>query len=1188
MKHLLLSVSLFWGIHIACAQSFWTPRQAVNTRHTTELPNQYSAFDLEERGLWAKLQSVKSASHSSPQVISLPLGQGNQADFRVWEGSIMAPALAMKYPEIWVFEGEMVDQPNVRLKANWGKGQFHAMISGPEETIYLDPVRDTDHQYVVYESQHRRSGEAFTCETHGEEALFEQMSHIHHRGISGLTGEDLYTYRLAMAADSAYTAFHGGTKSDALAAMAVVVNRVNGVFEREFSIHLELIPNNDQLIFTGADGYTNGDIFAMWAQNQSVLNSIIGSGNYDIGHVLGKLNGFGVVGLASLGSVCGSFKARGASGLPSPIGDGYMVEVVCHEMGHQFGATHTFNSNGGSCQDNRTGITAYEPGSGSTIMSYPGECGHVIQTSGDDYFHTGSFSQIYQFTRFGNGSNCVSTSPTGNHSPTADAGPSGYIIPISTPFELVGSASDIDGDDLTYNWEQYDLGPAGAPNSPTGNAPLFRSIRPDTLLSRAFPRYQNIIAGTQTTGEILPNYSRDMQFRFTVRDNHPGSGGVDFDLMTMSVTDQAGPFRVLEPNLVTTWTSGFLYDVEWDVAGTDQSPVNCQSVNLKLSTDGGYTYPITLASNIPNDGFAQVVAPDVSGNTMRLRVEAADNVFFDISDEHFQIQPSTIAGFNLYTLSQDELLCESDTVQFDLLTTSLLGFQGAINFYLLNAPADVELLPGANPVIPGDSVQVSLVIPDSLAAGTYTWDLLGVASNGFSGATQLTLTVVGNQIQTADLLYPLSGVGQAQAPIFGWSPVLGADFYEVEVSDDPAFGASVIWSGSTNLTSIQPPVNLDFLSVYYWRVKAHTPCGFGDFSSVGGFQTGLCVSAQSSGGPQPISEFSFPAVASSQVVAPFAGTVLFIRMNNITGDHPAIDQLSGTLTSPAGTKLSVFEGLCTANASAFDLTLDDQSVMELSDCPSVWNGAFRPSNSLAQFHGEDAQGAWTLEVRDSTVGQGGTLNGWELEVCFGTSTDLAITNLNPLSILRYDTKAIDGNLLLAQESGTMSGDLTFKLLSDPLYGTVYKNAIELEVGETFTQSDVDQGLIEYRQGGSIIPVDSFQIEVSSTSGAWVGTPFFKVNVDLSNVSIDPEAGWELDIYPNPVSDVLHIKLNALQTGAWNLKVLDLQGRVLHQAIHSADGGLFQTEVHMKDWAKGIYLIQLTGLQGHISRKVILE
>jgi hypothetical protein len=307
----------------------------------------------------------------------------------------------------------------------------------------------------------------------------------------------------------------------------------------------------------------------------------------------------------------------------------------------KFGGNHTFNGNTGSCSGNRNANTAYEPGSGTTIMAYAGICSpQDVANHSDAFFHTASFDEIVNYTTLSTGNNCPVTSATGNNAPVINSIGTNVSIPISTPFMLTGDATDPDGDTITYCWEEYDLGPAGAPSTPTGNAPLFRSQAPLLSPTRIFPKINYIIGNTANPlGEKLPTYARSIKFRLTVRDNKAGGGGVTYGNtpLTLTVVNTITPFLVTNPNVILTWPALSQQNVTWDVSGTDQAPISATNVNILLSTDGGYTYPITLASSVPNSGSYTVTLPNLTTTTARIMVKPVNNVFFDISNKNFTI-----------------------------------------------------------------------------------------------------------------------------------------------------------------------------------------------------------------------------------------------------------------------------------------------------------------------------------------------------------------------------------------------------------------------------------------------------------------------------------------------------------------------------------------------------------------------
>jgi hypothetical protein len=606
------------------------------------VPQSYRTLAIDGGALAVVLAQAPEEGVESNIVLELPMPDGGDARFYIWRVDMMAPELAERYPEITTFRGRGIDDPSATAVIDRTPAGFHAMVLRGGDTIYIDPYRrnDTVHYISYFRSQYGTTDSAadFVCHVEGETATPLADPSDGTKSTPDLpSGSELLTYRTVVAATGEYTAFHGGTVPAGMAAIVTAMNRVSGIYEREVAIRMELVANNDQVVYTNAatDPYSNNNGFTMLGQNQSNVDAVIGSANYDIGHVFSTGGG----GVAGLGVPCrAGNKARGVTGLPSPIGDPFYVDYVAHEMGHQWGANHTFNGSSGSCAGgNRWGPTAYEPGSGSTIMAYAGICApQNIQNFSDDYFHGVSFDEIISYSTLGSGNSCAAVTATGNSAPSVEAGLS-YTIPINTPFALTGSATDPESDPLTYCWEEFDRGNAGHPNSPVGNAPIFRSFDPVSSPMRSFPRTSDLVNNTQTIGEILPSYSRTMNFRLTARDNRVGGGGVDYDTTTIVASDTAGPFLVNAPNTAVTWNGAGPHPVNWDAAGTTAAPISCGSVNILLSVDGGLSFDQTLVSTTPNDGVAEVWPATPDTTAARVKVVCSDNIFFDISNENFTI-----------------------------------------------------------------------------------------------------------------------------------------------------------------------------------------------------------------------------------------------------------------------------------------------------------------------------------------------------------------------------------------------------------------------------------------------------------------------------------------------------------------------------------------------------------------------
>ena len=571
------------------------------------------------------------------RTITLPLPDGTFHAFELIDSPVMSPALQAKFPEIRSFRGRSLNDPLLTMRMDVSPSGLHAQVLGPDGTIVVDPTAAANQYQSYVKQQNRQQSELFRCDVDGRTQVAAARAAS---TVALASGSQLRTYRLAVACTGEYAQRFGGTVAGAMAAINTTVNRVVGIYERELAVRLVLVDDNDQLVFTNAtsDPFNNTNANVLINQSQSVIDSRIGSANYDIGHTFstgaGGLAGLGVVG------VDGS-KGRGVTGRADPVGDPFDVDYVAHEMGHQFGGDHTFNGTSGSCGGaNRNAATAVEPGSGSTIQAYAGICGaDDLQLNSNAYFHGISLDQILALTTLGSGNVGVVTN-TGNAAPTVVAGLE-VTIPKNTPFRLSAQGNDPDGDRLTYCWEQIDIGPAAAASKlDDGQIPLFRSFSPTVDNSRVFPKWSDILNNSRTSGEQLPQLARSMTFRVTVRDGRSGGGGINSATQTVKVHGAAGPFTVEQPT--SNAIVGRLLEIQWNVAGTDASPVNCQKVNIRLSIDGGNTFTETLATSTANDGKETVALPATSSSNLRWLVEAADNAFFAVNKANVSITPANV------------------------------------------------------------------------------------------------------------------------------------------------------------------------------------------------------------------------------------------------------------------------------------------------------------------------------------------------------------------------------------------------------------------------------------------------------------------------------------------------------------------------------------------------------------------
>jgi hypothetical protein len=707
MKQLIPFILLsLLSFHSFSQQNFWK-QQNKNT-----IQNGYQIQTSSDAYFYFDITAFKQLVQTTNQpIIALPVSKTDFVTFKLTVNTTMSRELQIKFPEIRAFNGISLSAKNLTAKVEIGPDYFRAMITKPNgQVLFIDPTAFTkteQNNYILYTREQFSTDKYFSCNLRkkgkiSDDDLFQAKA---------IQTCELRTYRAAISATGEYTAFHGGTVAQALAAQVTTLNRVNGIYERDLAITLSLIGNNDLLIYTNAstDPYSNGNPDNMIDENVSNTNNVIGASNYDIGHVFGTDSG----GLANLDCVCSNnWKAGGVTGSSAPVGDPFDIDYVSHEMGHQFGADHSFNN---SCGGNRNNATAMEPGSGSSIMGYAGVCPTNVQNNSDGYFHAISLQEIG--TAVSQGSHtCPVKTPLNNVAPSVSSIASIVNIPAGTPFMLTATATDADGDSLTYCWEQMNNDISTQPPTATATkGPSFRTYFPSNLSTRYFPSIYNQTQGS-TTWEKLSTAARSYKFRVTVRDNAAGGGCTDSKDVTFSAIAEAGPFIVTYPSASgIIWTGLTTQTVTWDVANTNTAPISCQQVKISISTDGGATFT-TLLANTPNDGSEDIQVPNIATTKAIIMITSDSQTFYDVSDKVFKIETSALETTKITKSKVDLGLYPNPTSQ--AITVRFDGAETLDGYQIYNSLGQVVLASNAK-IKPNTTISLS-----ELSAGIYLFETL--------------------------------------------------------------------------------------------------------------------------------------------------------------------------------------------------------------------------------------------------------------------------------------------------------------------------------------------------------------------------------------------------------------------------------------------------------------------------------
>jgi len=934
-------------------------------------------------------------------IIDFPNSEGEMESFRIVEASVMHPELQAQYPNIRSYAGQGVDDPSatIRFSISPQNGIASMRRANDKRTSFIELNPTQENVYRVFDRKNTSKPD-FAC--HTEEEFGAKMEDEVALASKDANTGTFHTFRLALSCTGEYGAgAGGGTVPGVVARFNTTMTRVNGIFENDFATTMVLIPTNNNVIHLNpaTDPYVGGSLNA---ELQAHLTAVIGEANYDVGHVFSQAGNNGNAGC--IGCICvDGQKGSAFTQSTVPFGVNFDVDFVAHEMGHQFGGNHTFTHN-----NEGTGANL-EPGSGSTIMGYAGITGATdVQPNSDPYFH---YFTIEQVTAHVASRTCDIESALTQDTPTVNAG-ADFIIPRGTPFKLTGSGTVDAAGAISYCWEQSDIGGPGNthPSSTDTTGPSFRSLDPTASPTRYFPNLPMVVggslgnAGTPGDWEVLNTVARDYTFRLTVRDNIANGGQNKIDNMSVS-QENVTPFTVSAPNTAVSWEVGSAQTVTWVVGSTTNGTINCQKVNIKLSTDGGFTYPVTILSDVTNDGSEAIVVPNNITASARIMVEAADNIFYDLSDTNFSIIAPTTPTFTLTVpvAEKDQTICTGASPVVNIAYDVFSGFTENTVFTATGNPAGSTVNFSANNINSTQPVVMTLGNTAAVTPGVYPVTVTATSAS-ITRNEVINFTVYSSTFTAPSLSFPGNGItGVGTSVLLTWGPAdVNVESYDIQVATDAGFTANLnTYNSTTNSYNLS---GLAISTVYFWRVLPKNRCGNGVYTGAYSFTT-VTPSCATYNSVQ--NNITIPATgATAHVITSTRNITLdeVITDVNVTINiqHVWAGDMELKLTSPAGTEvLLLANSKCDDGTDDIGVTYDDEGVVLVCSTvvPCV-QGTIIPEAALSAFDGESTMGNWVLTATDGyPSADGGQFLNYSMEIC--SAPVLSVSEDDKKSFMMY-------------------------------------------------------------------------------------------------------------------------------------------------------------------------------------------
>ena len=976
---LVFSLCLLFLVFSAQAQqSYWSKAKIQSPQSSLGNKSIQDKVFYDLDGL--KFSRALEKAVNAAGVLYFPNESGVIESYTIGLQETLSEGLQLKFPNIRSYKGLSAQGSKVFFSFSSGtKTQLSATFMYPSSGgfTFLEKSKNTS-QYTLYTADNSGNKD-FTCDTFAgaigdnirASAGSMTAKYSQEKGTNAAAKTTVKTYRLAVAASGEYTQYHGGTVAGALAAINATVTRINAVFGRDLGVQLSLVASTTNVIYTDPET----DPFGSDLNNeiQATLTANIGEAQYDIGHLFHQDNNNGNAGF--VGAVCqDNKKGSGFSSGQFPEGDTFDIDFVAHEIGHQFGANHSW-----SYESEGTNVQV-EPGSGSTIMSYAGiVSGENVAPNASDYFHGVSILQILNYL---DTYACENNELSTNDAPVLEA-LSDYKLPLGTPFLLEAKASDPNAEDvLSYTWEQADNGVVTAaifgPQNPVGAA--FRSLPPTTSPQRYFPKLINIAANKLTTDtpsftqwETLASIPRDYNFYVTVRDNASEGAGINMAKTHLSVQSNVGPFFIRSQDSLQSYGGGQAIAVRWEVARTNGPELNTKTLKALLSLDGGLSFSKTLATGIPNNGAYTLVLPNTNATNARLMLKAENNPFFAVNTADFEITQAPLAlVFNpiFASLCPDSSLSLSGVIEYNATAEA-----SEISF--LNLPSGLSATPTFGTLSHTQTLDIAFSAAKEVVAGTYSITALVESGTG-TNSLDFSITILPDTLDPPLLLAPQSGnTAVFLDATLEWSAVKGASTYKVEVSETTDF-KELYYSNSTAFSQ-DYLVDLAPDTTYFWRVIALNDCGGNSLSEVNSFTTAAENTQTKSADLLPITIGSNDPNTINARIEFKEDLPLSSLEVSLDIAHSYLSDLVVKLYAPSGKVAVLIANSCGQGENLVATFSDTAPAFNCGNDPAI-EGLVKPLGSFDIFRGDSVKGIWRLEIEDVAEADGGRLNLFEMKV----------------------------------------------------------------------------------------------------------------------------------------------------------------------------------------------------------------
>jgi len=527
------------------------------------------------------------------------------------------------------------------------------------------------------------------------------------------------------------------------------------------------------------------------------------------------------------------------------------------------------------------------------------------------------------------------------------------------------------------------------------------------------------------------------------------------------------------------------------------------------------------------------------------------------------------SSFAIRTKGNDYIICNNETlsIPFDFITNTTNN----VTFEALNLPEGVVANFSNASSNTNAAINLNLSNFTNVPAGDYE---IGIAATNDLETEIRNIRLKIYSTNFNPMVYNLPTTGQltvATSSLFNWNSDDNAENYTFQLSLTPTFD-SIVFEQFTTETSLTYTELLPE-TIYYWRAVPENRCGFSSNTTFSYFQTGYsqCGIVFT---PTDFSNAIIGDVANSVATIPFfvdqdlSVDNMIVHLNV---SHTWVQDLTVYLQAPAeigSPVLTLMQEVC-GEEDNFIVTYTDAGGPIICESNPAIFGEILPLESLSNFSNLDAQGVWYIIVEDNHNQDGGIVNSAFLSFCDVTPLIANINMINNQIVTSISTdKIIQNSELLTTSQMPGNPQHTYTLMELPSQGQLIKNGTVLSVGNTFTQTEINQGSLVYTNNLTAPSTDSFVVNVINPIQSWL--PNQTINIQINGtLGFENFENQEVKLYPNPSTGIINIHSSSFWQNA-SMIVTDMTGRKIMNREISAN----EMSIDLSHLSEGMYLISL--------------